>query len=118
MRQHIVAYLISDLGYPVSLMANEVGLKFNGLQRRCDTVVWRSGTLSPLMIIECKAPGVNVDQQVFDQIARYNMVFRASCLLVTNGLTHYCCLTGEDGSVRCYLDHIPRYEELLSLLCK
>ncbi len=114
-RQHIVAHLVSDLGYPASLMANEVGLKLNGLQRRCDTVVWRAGAISPLMIVEYKAPGVNVTQQVFDQIARYNMVLRAACLLVTNGMTHYCCVTGKDGSVSRYLDHIPSYKELLSL---
>lgn len=38
-RQHFTAHLL-QLGYPQSLMANEVGLTLNGTRRRCDTVVW------------------------------------------------------------------------------
>ena len=59
-RQHFVAYMVRDLGYPPSLMANEVGLRINGLSRRCDTVVWRAGSAEPLMIVEYKAPGVKI----------------------------------------------------------
>lgn len=110
-RQHVVAHLIGDLGYPASLTANEVGLRVNGRLRRCDTLVWRAGTTQPLMIVEYKAPQVTITQHTFDQIARYNLALHARCLMVTNGLTHFCCLT--DGTSHRFLDHIPSYSELL-----
>jgi hypothetical protein len=91
-RQHFVDYLINTLGYPASLMANEVALKFNGQTRRCDTVLYARGDLRPLAIVEYKAPEVEITQKVFDQIARYNLVMGARLLIVSNGLRHYCCL--------------------------
>lgn len=107
-RQHFVAHLIADLGYPRSLVANEVGLNLNGLSRRCDTVVWRQA--EPLALVEYKAPSVAITRKVFEQIIRYNMVFCAPYLIVTNGLDHYCCRI-TDNKVS-FLNEIPRYEEL------
>lgn len=111
-RQHFVAHLIADRGYPPSLMANEVSINLNGLHRRCDSVVWRNVDCSPLMIIEYKAPSVNITPKVFDQIARYNMALRAPYLIVSNGLRHFCCtLNLTDGSY-VFLPDIPDYSSL------
>lgn len=107
-RQHFVAHLIADLGYPPSLVANEVGLTLNGLSRRCDTVVWRNA--APLVLVEYKAPSVAITRRVFEQIIRYNMVFRAPYLMVSNGLDHYCCRVNDNKVT--FLKEIPRYEEL------
>lgn len=111
-RQHTVAHLVGDLGYPAALTANEVSLRLNGRLRRCDTLVWQAGSTDPLMVVEYKAPHVTITQQTFDQIARYNMVMKARCLMVTNGLTHFCCLI--EGDTLRFLDHIPPYSALLS----
>lgn len=111
-RQHFVNHLITDLGYPQSLIANEVGVKLNGLQRRCDTVVWHSSTGKPLMIVEYKAPSVNITQRVFDQIVRYNMVLRAPYLIVSNGLEHYCSRVDCENGTYSFLREIPRYHSL------
>ena len=89
-RQHFVHFLISHKGYPQALMANEVQLKLNGMSRRCDTVIY-DRTLRPRIIVEYKAPTVNITQQVFDQICRYNKVLQVEYLIVSNGLAHYCC---------------------------
>ena len=43
------------------------------------------------MIVEYKAPTVEITQAVFDQITRYNMVLKVDYLIVSNGLNHYCC---------------------------
>ncbi len=111
-RQHFVEYLIVELGYPEGLMANEVGLTFNGMRRRCDTVVMNRGG-RPLVIVEYKSPEVTVSQRTFDQIVRYNMVLGARYLIVSNGLTHYCCETDSEGNYR-FLRGIPRYNELVT----
>lgn len=112
-RQHFVAYLACELGYPPALMANEVGVKLNGLQRRCDTVVWRRDDATPLVIVEYKAPSVEITAAVFDQIARYNMVLRAPYLIVSNGLRHFCCRLDPDSSTYAFLSSIPPYSELI-----
>lgn len=107
-RQNFTAWLISEKGYPASLMANEVGIKLNGLTRRCDTVIY-SQTLNPLAIVEYKAPGVEITQQVFDQIARYNMVLGAGTLIVSNGMKHFCCRYNGNNSY-VFLPEIPEYQ--------
>lgn len=88
-RQHFTSFLIDNMGYPPSLMANEMGVKFNGMTRRCDTVVYDRHAL-PWMIVEYKAPTVKITREVINQIARYNMVLHARYLVISNGLRHIC----------------------------
>ena len=66
----------------------------------------------PLMIVEYKAPDVNVTQETFDQIARYNMVLRADYLVVTNGLAVYCCRIDYSTSSYQFIPTIPDYLQL------
>lgn len=47
--------------------------------------------LSAKLIVEYKAPHIEITQTVFDQITRYNMVLKVDYLIVSNGLNHYCC---------------------------
>ena len=107
-RRHFTAFMESERGVPPALMANEVSLEFNGMSRRCDTVIY-SRSLKPLCIIEYKAPDVVLTQKVFDQIARYNSVLHAPYLIVSNGMEHYCCRYR--GSTYKFLREIPRFEE-------
>ena len=107
-RQRFTAWMTEYLGYPASLMNNEVSLKLNNTSRRCDTVVFRSDG-SPAVIVEYKAPTVAITQSVFDQIARYNMALRSRYLIVSNGLRHYCCeMDYENDSYR-FLENIPQW---------
>lgn len=110
-RQHFTAWMRDTLHYPVSLMANEIGLELNGTKKRCDTVVFNpDGT--PMIIVEYKAPDVRISQATFDQIVRYNMVFRARYLIVSNGLNHYCCVVDYDNNTYHFIPAIPDYHEL------
>ena len=110
-RQNFVAFLIDDRGFPAGLMANEVSLTQNGISRRCDTLVSdRNGR--PFVIVEYKAPTVAVTQNVFDQIVRYNMVFQARYLIVSNGLAHYCCSIDYTTGSYTFLEEIPPYCDL------
>jgi hypothetical protein len=110
-RQHFVEWLINEKDYPFALMGNEVSLTQNGIARRCDTVVGdRTG--QPLVIIEYKAPSINVTQKTFDQIVRYNMVLHAKYLIVSNGLSHYCCQIDYEKGRYKFLEEIPCYSEL------
>ena len=111
-RQHFVEYLIEEKQFPAALMANEVSLTQNGIKRCCDTLVAdREG--QPLVIVEYKAPEIEITQQVFDQIVRYNMVLRARYLMVSNGMSHYCCQIDYENNTYSFLNDIPEYAELL-----
>lgn len=110
-RQHFVHFLVDHKGYPQALMANEVAISLNGMSRRCDTVLYNR-TLTPRMIIEYKAPHIPITQKVFDQICRYNLVFRVDYLIVSNGLSHYCCRMDYDHQSYRFLADIPEYSEL------
>lgn len=108
-RQHFTAWMTGPLGYPASLVGNEVPITLNNTRRRCDTVVYRSDG-SHLMIVEYKAPTVAITQEVFDQIARYNMVLRSRFLVVSNGIRHYCCEMEYDHNTYRFLPEIPRWD--------
>ncbi len=115
-RQHFVAFLIERKGYPAGLMANEMAITVNGTRRRCDTVVMnRYG--KPLAIVEYKAPQVTVTQSVFDQIVRYNMALHVKCLIVSNGINHYCCLIDYARKSYRFVAEVPDYTTLINTEC-
>ena len=110
-RQHFVHFLIEHKGFPQALLANEVQIRLNATKKRCDTVLYRRN-LSARLIVEYKAPSVEITQAVFDQITRYNMVLKVDYLIVTNGLQHYCCQIDYTRQTYCFLPEIPAYSEL------
>ena len=110
-RQNFVRYLIEDREFPAALMNNEISLTQNGIKRRCDTLVADRQGL-PLVIVEYKAPTIEISQKTFDQIVRYNMVLRAQYLIVTNGMRHYCCKIDYENNSYAFLQEIPPYNVL------
>lgn len=111
-RQNFVSCLISRFGYPAGMMANEVGIVFNGMRRRCDTVVYGNDR-TPVMIVEYKAPDIVVDRKVFDQIMRYNMVLKTPYLVVTNGHAIYCCHMDYERGGYEFMTSLPEWAALL-----
>ena len=108
-RQHIVNLLLTHYAYPKALIRAEGGLTLNLVQKRTDVVAFdRSG--QPFLVVECKAPHIPLTQSVFDQIARYNHVHRAPYVVITNGLTHYCCRIDHDTADVQFLDDFPTFE--------
>ena len=112
-RQHFVHYLIGHKGYPQTLMANEIQLAIGNKKLRCDSVLY-DRSLKPRMIIEYKAPTVNITQKVFDQITVYNMLLHVDSLVVSNGIKHYCCQMDYDNQKYLFLEDIPDYQEIIT----
>jgi hypothetical protein len=109
-RQQFALYLVNEKKYPKSLTAIEHSLKFYGMDRRADIVIYNpEGDV--ILITECKAPSVKITQKAFDQIARYNMQFKSKYLAVSNGLKHYCCEFTGKGTYR-FLKDIPEYKAI------
>lgn len=107
-RQNFVSYLHEDKKYPLSLIAVEKQCKVNNLVKRTDILVFDK-TGSPDIIVECKAPHIQLNQDTFDQIARYNMEINANYLIVTNGLQHYFCQMDHKAKQYQFLKEIPNY---------
>lgn len=110
-RQHLVNYLSKQFNFPKSLMAIEKGVKVNKMPRRSDLVLYGANG-ERLMLVECKAPSVHITQEVFNQIARYNMTLKVKYLLVTNGLQNYCCAIDFENEKFEFLPNIPNYHDL------
>jgi len=107
-RQHVVKYLVEVKNFPVSLISVEKGFKHIHLKRRYDLLVYdRMG--QPLMIIECKAPSVEISQHSFDQVSRYNLQHKAPFMLISNGRKHYCCQLINDFRQYSFLTEIPDF---------
>lgn len=110
-RQNFVRYLIEEKDFPAALMSNEISITQNGIKRRCDTVV-ADCRGDVLVIVEYKAPSIPISQKTFDQIVRYNMVLMAKYLMVSNGMSHYCCKIDYDNKTYSFLEEIPCYRNL------
>lgn len=110
-RQHFTHYLVEQKGYPRGLMANEMELRLGEKRLRCDTLLYNRN-LQPQMIIEYKAPTIQLQQRVFDQITAYNMLLHVDYLVVSNGLQHYCCRMDYEHHSYAFLRDIPHYTEL------
>jgi hypothetical protein len=110
-RQHFVQYLINHKGYPKTLIKLEGGLTLHGKPRRTDIVVFNPNG-EKILLIECKAPSVTIDQKVFDQVARYNMVHKVALVAVSNGLQHYYCRINFEKQNYKFIEDLPRYCEV------
>jgi Type I restriction enzyme R protein N terminus (HSDR_N). len=111
-RQQFVSYLIRQKKYPSGRLANEVQISLGSVARRCDTVLYDE-LLQPLMIIEYKAPSVEIDQTVFDQIARYNRTLDVPWLIISNGMRHFCCRIDKEKGEVVFEKEIPDFQELI-----
>lgn len=111
-RQHFTHFLISEKGYPQGCVGNEVPLTVEAMKKRCDTVVYDTHA-QPLVIVEYKAPHVQITQKVFDQTWRYNLPLRVPYIIISNGMKHFCCHIDYAKNCCNFLADIPRYEELL-----
>jgi len=112
-RQHFVRFLLDEKGTPRGLVAIEMGFRYQAMRRRADVVVYdRMG--HPMMMVECKAPEVDIRQAAFDQVAQYNTVVHARYLVVTNGMVHYSCAIDHEGRDYRFLDTLPTYAAMLA----
>jgi type I site-specific restriction endonuclease len=112
-RQNFVQFLITEKKYSPTLIAIETVVVVNSNSQRADLVIFdRMGKAA--MVVEFKAPEIKINQQVFDQIVRYNMQLQVPFLLVSNGHHHYCCQINYTDHSYQFLADIPEYPELIS----
>lgn len=114
-RQKTIVYLQRDLGIPINRIFVEESMAHTkkGARGRADIVVYRDDECTDvLMIIECKAPHINVlGDEVFKQACGYREILNADYIMLINGIEAivYIYNEGEYFEVK----DTPSFEELL-----
>ena len=109
-RQHLWKYLFTEYNYPKSLMICEKKVVVNSLIKRFDLLIYnRDG--KPMILVECKAPSIKLDQNVLDQVLRYNINLKCEFILLTNGIEIQCCKINFKTGAFSFLNKIPNFNE-------
>jgi hypothetical protein len=93
-RQIILHYLHQDQSISLSKIAVEKGFEINGRNKRFDAVIFDNYG-DPILLIECKKPGIKLDENVFLQASNYNKHFKAPYLWLSNGAENRLFEVGE-----------------------
>ncbi len=86
-RQHVIHYLIEEIGVPAGLISVERSLDFNGLKKRFDICV-AAPDASMYLLVECKAPGVRLSNAALMQAGIYHKTLGVKGIFLSNGLQH------------------------------
>lgn len=114
-RQKTIIFLQNKLGVPIERIRVEEPMCHvkKGFRGRADIVVYRDDKQEePLMVIECKAPYIDVDcNMVLDQAVRYRNILGAEYIMLVNGVNAvvYQLKNGRHKEI----DKVPSYQELL-----
>ena len=92
-RQNCIKFLINEKKFKKNLISIEKKIQLNNTTKRFDILVHDING-GCILLVECKAPNIKINQESFDQIFRYNQVINAKFLFVT---LH--CVIGFPGAV-------------------
>jgi hypothetical protein len=107
-RQHLVQYFIQECQCSAALIAVEKGFMVNGLQKRFDVLVFnKSG--KPILLAECKAPNISINDSTFAQASIYNKTLRVKHLVITNGMALAMCSYSDDFNDYTIRDYLPPF---------
>lgn len=107
-RQRFLHYLVEHMGYPKGRIATEQMVVVNGMRKRADAVIYNAQS-QPHIIIEFKAPEVQLNQKVFDQVAIYCRELGVEYFILSNGLKHYACHINHDNKRYDFMNNLPAY---------
>ena len=110
-RQLFVLYLIEERDFNKNRIAIEKLIIVNELRKRGDIIIYNKA-MQPFLLVECKAASVPIDEKTFKQIAWYNMPLKVEYLVVTNGLSTYCCSMDYENDSYKFLNKIPKFKKI------
>lgn len=105
-RQHILRWLTEVQQYPAGMVAVEKELVMGTMRRRYDILVFDPDH-QPWMLVECKAPDVELSEKTLMQVLRYNMKVKAAYLVITNG--HHCFAADIRAQPAIWISEMPLY---------
>ena len=105
-RQNCIKFLINEKKFKKNLISIEKKIQLNNTTKRFDILVHDING-GCVLLVECKAPNIKINQESFDQILRYNQVINAKFLMLTNGIIHYYCRINNEKKNIEFLKEIP-----------
>jgi len=108
-RQHAIHFIIDEKKFPAGLIEVEKQITLFNTTKRVDILV-RDKNLKPLLLIECKAVGIELTQTEINQLARYQITLQAPFCMLTNGMNHVVMKL--EGDTVEFLSELPAYEEV------
>ena len=108
-RQWFISVLHEGMKVPEHMMNSEVAFSHAGKDYRADILVY-DRQAKPLMIVECKRPEVVLDQEVVDQVLRYNNELNVKYIAITNGTKTFIFVRTADGWE--FMQKAPLWEEM------
>ena len=118
-RQQVLQYLLSCKNIPKEMIQVEMRLSKYQVNsaRRADIIVERfngnKGELSPLAIIECKAPEIMIGDSAIQQAIDYADDLNADYIFVTNGDYAMTAKYEADSNQYVLLNELPDYQSML-----
>jgi len=110
-RQHWLQTLVQHYQCPAGRISVEKALSYNQTSRRTDVVVYDDHAKA-LLILELKAPEVNLDEKTCEQIAIYNTSLKVPWLLISNGIQHFCFKVDFHQSKCQLVEELPDYHQM------
>lgn len=80
--------MVSEKGFPQTMIALENGLFFAGRKKRSDARIYLPGG-EILMLIEFKAPQIKLNQETILQAAVYAGILNPQFIMLSNGIEHF-----------------------------
>lgn len=109
-RQFTLFKLCRDQGYPHNAFAIERQITYLRRKKRFDILVYLEN--QPVVLIECKAGHIALNQRVFDQVCQYNFVLKVPFLMITNGAASLYAHVNYDEKTYVIIDRLPDYNSL------
>ena len=109
-RKWFIGVLRDVCKVPEHLMGSEVALRVGQKKQRADIVVFGRDA-SPVAVVECKRPDVDIDKDVLMQAARYNLCLGVRWVMLTNGKRTVVLKMGVEGGLKT-VDTLPQYAEM------
>lgn len=87
-RQFTIFKLVNYFQFPLQYISVEKSFTVHTLIKRYDIVAYNTH-LQPILLVECKAEHVEINQHTLQQIATYNITLQVPYLMVTNGKAEF-----------------------------
>ena len=118
-RQQVVAYIINKLSVPANMIDVEVHLAHYNIKskKRADIVINKydaeKDMVYPLCVIECKAPGIMLGENVQKQMMGYCDAFNCDYGMITNGYDVQCFHYNMKINQYEFIESIPDYFSMI-----
>ena len=118
-RQRVISYLMDTLHVPANVIRVEEHLSHYGIKSkdRADIIVEKFNEekqeTNPLVVIECKAPGIFLGESQAKQMTGYADALLSDFCMMTNGTDTFCYYYDTDKKGYVEVESLPEYMSMV-----